>query len=657
MKRYDKDVKLGFDKNLADATTTSIDAYRHFAEGLRRYDMFFFEEAVEFFIKATAIDSTFATAYARLALTYSSLGRVTDSHEALARAVKLADRVAERERFNILALDAQYRGDYGRLIEIYEQMVSLYPQDKEAHLRLGTVYYGLRRYDDAIVELEKALSIDSAYKGAYNLLGYAYFFQGMYDRALESHRRYMDLAPDEPNPHDSMGEIYLLAGHFDEAMQEFKEALRLKSDLAYPWEHVGQTYMAQGEFDEAVSAFQRYFELCPSAYLKSYALQLVGEAFWAEAKYAEALKAYREALKLYPDHFYIVGRITSLHERQGSPVEARKFREEWFSSTAERIIESKDFSTVVRFIGVCLHENIHIDELEPLLARAGELAGNEFNRASCAYQSGLMHVKRGDYDMALAEFEASARTFLSVETGKGMEWSDVQAMTRAIAGSSNLNTEEELFLEQAITTANGMNNSSLATSLRYMSLQKLAAAGDEQAVAQTLVQTGTPDESAWWILGPFVNKGCFHHRLPPEKQINLSKTYEGKAGEIHWVQAQDSLLDGYVDLQEIFTDDVWTVAYCLLNCESPTARPAQFRIGTDEAVKIWLNSEQVWAKNVLHRTVVDGEIMAVMLKQGTNLILIKLCQRFDEWGFYFRVTDSQGVPFPDLTFTSSPLSS
>jgi hypothetical protein len=190
-----------------------------------------------------------------------------------------------------------------------------------------------------------------------------------------------------------------------------------------------------------------------------------------------------------------------------------------------------------------------------------------------------------------------------------------------------------------------------------MSLQKLVTSGDGQAVDQALAETGTPDESAWWILGPFPNEGCFHHRYPPEKQIDLSKTYQGKAGEIRWVQAQDSLLDGYVNLQEIFADHDWAVGYCLLHCECPTARPAQLRIGTDEAMKIWLNGEQVWAKNVRHSTIVDGETMAVMLKEGTNQILIKLCQRLEEWGFYFRVTDSQGVPFSDITFASAPLSS
>ena len=38
-----------FDKDLADATTNSIEAYRYFAEGVRQFDMVFFENAVENF--------------------------------------------------------------------------------------------------------------------------------------------------------------------------------------------------------------------------------------------------------------------------------------------------------------------------------------------------------------------------------------------------------------------------------------------------------------------------------------------------------------------------------------------------------------------------------------------------------------------------------
>ena len=194
-----------------------------------------------------------------------------------------------------------YKGDTRRIIETYEEMVRLFPNDKEARYRLGSVYYGLKRFDDAIVQFETALQIDNTYKHALNMLGICLFHpRACMKKPWKATGGIRKLVPDEPNPHDSMGEIYQHAGYFDEALGEFKEALRLKSDLHYPWEHMGQAYMDKGEFDKALRTFHTYIELCPSDNLKSYGYAIVGETHWAREEYEEAHKAYREAIETVP---------------------------------------------------------------------------------------------------------------------------------------------------------------------------------------------------------------------------------------------------------------------------------------------------------------------------------------------------------------------
>lgn len=644
-----KDV-VEFDKDLADVTTSSVEAYRYFAEGQKKLDMIYYEEAAEDFEKAVEIDPDFATAYARLSRSYSGMGRRSQAIEAVEKAVSLVDRVTEREQLNILALEASFKGDAKRIIETYERMVELFPKDKEARFRLGSVYYSLERFDEAITQFEAALRIDNTYKHVYNMLGYAYASQGMYKKALENHQRYIELVPDEPNPHDSMGEIYQQAGLLDEAIKRYKEALRLKSDLHFPWEHMGNTLMEKGEFDKAARIYKRYIELCPSDYLKSYGHALVGEAHWAKGEFEEAYEAYREAQKMSPQSYYLISRIGTLLEARGDTVEARKHREEWFWNEGENVLEEDNFAVVSNFIGVCLYNDLHPEELDPFIDRAMELAENDFNRALCVMQQGAVSLKQGLSDSALTHFQSAARTFLTIETAQGMGWDDIRNISQAIAGGPDDQEEDQIFLEKMITVAREMDNVALEASIRFFLLEYLETHGDEEDLEQMLQATGSPRESDWWIIGPFENKNGLQKRFPPEREIKLKKSYKGKGGKVRWHQADDRLFEGYVNLKELLKPNIWVVAYGLLSFQCPTVRDARLRIGTNEATRVWLNGREVWIRNLRRGAIVDDDIIPVTLQEGKNTVLIKVCQKIGEWGFYFRITDPEGKPFGDVTY-------
>ena len=221
-----------------------------------------------------------------------------------------------------------------------------------------------------------------------------------------------------------------------------------------------------------------------------------------------------------------------------------------------------------------------------------------------------------------------------------------QALTK-----STLDAEERLtFYEDLIDLGREMGNPTLEASARYLILDYFKSIGDDASLEQELKATGTPRESDWWIIGPFENTNGFHHRFPPERKIHLEKSCKGRGGKMYWKQEQDSVFDGYVDLRELIDPDTWAVAYGFLSFDCPTARQAQFRIGTNEATKVWLNEEEIWVRNLRRDAVFDNDIIPVELRAGTNTVLMKVCQIVGPWGFYFRITDPEGNPFDDITF-------
>ena len=175
---------------------------------------------------------------------------------------------------------------------------------------------------------------------------------------------------------------------------------------------------------------------------------------------------------------------------------------------------------------------------------------------------------------------------------------------------------------------------------------------DMQDKARSYIQkTGFITEDAWLFLGPFDNiRGIGYNTAYIQEditQVDLNKKYDVDDKEISWKSLPDDKLDGFINLGE---GRDWEAAYAFTTIVSPDARKVQFRFDSDDQGKIWLNGENVYARRNSHPTEIDRYVFPVTLKQGTNSLLVKVCEESGGWGFYLRITDEHGKPYEDLQF-------
>ena len=168
--------------------------------------------------------------------------------------------------------------------------------------------------------------------------------------------------------------------------------------------------------------------------------------------------------------------------------------------------------------------------------------------------------------------------------------------------------------------------------------------------AEAYIQkTGFIAEHAWLTLGPFDNTGGIGYDTTyiPEDvtQIDTTTKYNGIDGQVSWQKSADNTLDGYVGLDR---DVDWGVAYAFATVISPDERKVHLRFDSDDQGKIWLNGEEVFAHTRTYSAEIDRNIIPVTLKPGKNSILVKVCEEEEGWGFYLRITDTNGKPFDDL---------
>lgn len=171
-------------RRIENVTTSSVEAYRLYAEGVRLSQHLKFEEAIPLLEEALELDPGFAMAAARLARIYESLGREEQVAAALEKAAAHRDRLPPRERFFI---EGQYqsrkREGFGTAIETLEEGLRVYPDHQLARYQAGLLLTFLEAYDRAIAHFEILLREGYDFDGLYTSLGHAYLASGRPDEA------------------------------------------------------------------------------------------------------------------------------------------------------------------------------------------------------------------------------------------------------------------------------------------------------------------------------------------------------------------------------------------------------------------------------------------------------------------------------------------
>lgn len=126
--------------------------------------------------------------------------------------------------------------------------------------------------------------------------------------------------------------------------------------------------------------------------------------------------------------------------------------------------------------------------------------------------------------------------------------------------------------------------------------------------------------------------------LAPQSGDTVS--VDGK--QYSWQQATSQ--DGpAIDLDTVLGRHEWSVAYAYREIDSHHADSALLGIGSDDAVRVWLNGKLVHSKWEGRPLRPDQDIVRVQLREGTNRLLLKIVNWTRDWGFSARVMSRQAL--------------
>jgi serine/threonine protein kinase/Flp pilus assembly protein TadD len=255
---------------IAEVTTTSMDAYNYFLRGRDDYLRFYYDDARRFLEKAVTIDSTFAVAYIYLAFTCDGLNDTKAANAAYQSAARYYQKAPELERLMIgaaLARNIEQNRDKAR--SLMKEAAEKYPKYKWAHFYLGTGYAADGKIREAIEQLTVALQLDPDFGPALNQLGYVYANSGEFEKAIECFQRYAAVNPGDANPYDSMAELYFKMGRLDDAVAKYKEVLDIEPAFYSSYMGLTYVYLLEQKPEDALTYFDRFISIAPTAGLKS----------------------------------------------------------------------------------------------------------------------------------------------------------------------------------------------------------------------------------------------------------------------------------------------------------------------------------------------------------------------------------------------------
>jgi non-specific serine/threonine protein kinase len=273
--------------------------------------------------QAIEADPAYAEPYAVLAYVYIMLGHfgTLAPSDAFPKAKAAALRALEIDEtfagvhFSLGVVRLLYDWDWSGAETEIQRGLQLAPNDAGGHFAYGEWLTAMGRFEEAIVELERALDLDPLSSPISANLASAYCFVSQYDRALEQIRKTVEL---DPSFFAAQGLLALLlsrAGYFEDAVTEAQKCLSLPGYELRGKGTLGVVYAIAGQMEQAMKIAGELEDQPQVGRLTSGLPHIYG----ALGNRDQALKWLEEAYQAHVSNLVFVCRAPELKSLRGDP--------------------------------------------------------------------------------------------------------------------------------------------------------------------------------------------------------------------------------------------------------------------------------------------------------------------------------------------------
>jgi putative heme-binding domain-containing protein len=151
------------------------------------------------------------------------------------------------------------------------------------------------------------------------------------------------------------------------------------------------------------------------------------------------------------------------------------------------------------------------------------------------------------------------------------------------------------------------------------------------------IYAGLKPITDWRVAGPFPIAAS--PAIDANKAIDPKASFEGAGGRhVTWRSVKPVDPRGQLDLGRAYSHDDDLAAYGFAEIQSPVDRQAQMAVGSDDTLTVWLNGKEVYKFSDSRGFDHEHARFDVMLKKGTNRVLIRCGNHGGPWQYSVAVT-------------------
>ncbi len=249
------------DRDVSQITTGSLEAFKYYLQGQRDYLEGNYRQSIASMEKAITLDTEFALAFKYLAMDYARLGLSSQGEEAVQKVMTLNDRISQKELYD---MEGDYfRGSeetYDKAIDAYTKLIQLYPDDANAHLNLGGIYFTIEEFDKALEQFEQIKGDQAEIFNTFALIADVYMMKGLYDKAEEVLRNYLADFSNKSWTHHFLAFTYIANGNSYFAQHEIDQAIALDHQNPLSPYLKGVYFTLTNSFGEAEDEYRNLLE-------------------------------------------------------------------------------------------------------------------------------------------------------------------------------------------------------------------------------------------------------------------------------------------------------------------------------------------------------------------------------------------------------------
>ena len=129
---------------------------------------------------------------------------------------------------------------------------------------LGFALHKQGYLNEAVINYEQAILIDTNFIFAHNNLGNAFKDLGKFNEAILKYQDSIRLNPNYAEAYYNQGLVYKKLNQYNESIKSFKYALKIKPNYLDAYFDLGQVLVTVGQFEEAIKNFQKAIDIKPN---------------------------------------------------------------------------------------------------------------------------------------------------------------------------------------------------------------------------------------------------------------------------------------------------------------------------------------------------------------------------------------------------------